>query len=113
VAGTHEVPGGAEERDWIHSRMSREILVLKADGRVDEGGRDIVKRRPDAVFLIWGERDPEDVAVSIAHPRGEIESAGERWFGEDKPENAREEDESCNCNEPSTLPRSGGFPTAE
>ena len=113
MAGTREVPGSPEERHRIHPRMPREILVLKADGRVDQGRRNIVERRPDSIFLIRGERDAEDVAVSIAHPRGEIDFAGQWRLRKRKPNGTECDGQNRNTEQPSILPRSGGFPTAE
>src|SRR6266849_4905351 len=78
MAGADKVPGCAQERHRIYSKMLRKIFVLESDGGVDERGRNLAERSPDAIFQVLGQRDAKDVAVAIAHPRREIDPVEQR-----------------------------------
>ncbi len=100
LAGAHEVPGGPDERHWVHAGMLREIFVLETDRRVDERWRDFVEWSPDPVFLIAGERDAKHVAVAVAHAGGEVDLIEQRRFGEKEPGGGDEDGDSGNGTQP-------------
>src|ERR1700704_7140710 len=81
MASADKIPGGAEERHRVYARMFRKIFVLESDGGVDKRGRNLPERSPDAIFLVAGQRDAKNVAIAIAHPRGEIDPVeqGRLW----------------------------------
>jgi hypothetical protein len=38
ASGSRKVPGRAQDRHWVHTRMLREIFILELHGRIDQRG---------------------------------------------------------------------------